>query len=62
MAETGPQDGLVRHLRPTEAKCPDCGQEVVGVKMPGCEQRSSGRTWYEECTFCSYYREEFGGD
>ena len=37
--------------------CQECGSPLLGTK----EVRCAGRVWYEECTVCTYYREEFGG-
>jgi hypothetical protein len=53
-------DKLERLLKPFPGKCPWCKEEKLqGCKITGCEHKESGRTWYEECTVCKYYREEF---
>jgi len=53
-------DKLERRLKPIPGKCPWCKAENLrGCEITGCENKESGRTWYEECAVCKYYREEF---
>ncbi len=55
--EPEPVDALELRLKEIPAPCPKCGARVRGTNRVGC----AGRRWYEECTICPYYREEFGG-
>lgn len=57
-----PRDTIEEMLRDLDRQCPQCHQwRLRGTKIQGCEHKESGRTWYEECAACRYYREEFGG-
>lgn len=44
-------------MKPIKARCPQCRSTMRGTHDVAC----AGRTWYEECDNCTYYREEFGG-
>ncbi len=39
--------------------CPECDHEIKAARIPSCEKARTGRVWYEECTKCTYYKEEF---
>lgn len=52
-----PPDPLDGRMQTLSRPCPKCGNRLVGTDKVGC----AGRKWYEECTICDYYREEFGG-
>ncbi len=53
-----PPDPLEKRLQLLPQQCPKCGNRLRGTNRVGC----AGRKWYEECTICDYYREEFGGN
>jgi hypothetical protein len=52
-----PIDLLDKRLGFLNYPCPRCNARLLGTGLVRC----AGRTWYEECTKCNYYREEFGG-
>lgn len=39
--------------------CPKCGKQLMGLSMPSCERKDTGRTFYAECSSCPYYYEVF---
>ena len=52
------QSNLERSLRILGGRsCPKCDSPIQGTTKVTC----AGRKWYEECTVCKYYMEEFGG-
>lgn len=65
----GREEGEILHERLQEPQtltvvvgfCPKCSSTMVGGPMPTCESDETGRTFYAECTACTYYTEIFKG-
>ena len=39
--------------------CPQCNSALHGEPIPSCERSKTGRTFYAECSACTYYYEIF---